>query len=128
MHRFDQPPIDLARAADAAPAITGLHSATLVANNINERRGRVMTAKYTKTIICLANSRKRSGRCVAGKEIVAGKIGGWIRPISARPAGELSEGERRLDNGQEPKLLDVIQIAMSRVICRISIERRCRMR
>jgi hypothetical protein len=71
-----------------------------------------MTSNYSKTIICLANSRKMTGRCVAGKEISGGKIGGWIRPVSVRPAGELSEEDRRFQNGQDPKLLDVIRIPM----------------
>ena len=71
-----------------------------------------MPPKYTKTIICLANSRKMPGHSVAGKEIVAGKIGAWIRPVSGRPAGELSEEDRHFENGQEPKLLDIIRIAI----------------
>jgi hypothetical protein len=71
-----------------------------------------MPARYTKTIICLANSRKMAGRCVAGKEIIGGKIGGWIRPVSGRPTGELSEEDRRFENGLDAKLLDVITIAM----------------
>ncbi len=71
-----------------------------------------MASNYSKTIICLANSRKMTGRCVAGKEIAGGKIGGWIRPVSVRPAGELSEEDRRFQNGQDPKLLDVIRIPM----------------
>jgi hypothetical protein len=69
-----------------------------------------MAPTYTKTIICLANSRKITGRCVAGKEIAGSKMGGWIRPISGRPAGELSEEERRFQTGHDPKLLDVITI------------------
>lgn len=71
-----------------------------------------MPVKYTKTIICLANSRKITGRCVAGKEIAGGKIGAWIRPVSERPAGELSEEDRRFENGQDPRLLDVISVPM----------------
>jgi hypothetical protein len=71
-----------------------------------------MSVNYYKTIICLANSRKITGRCVAGKEITGNMIGGWIRPISARPTGELSEEDRRFQDGQDPKLLDVIRIPM----------------
>jgi len=71
-----------------------------------------MPAKYKKTIICLANSRKLAGRCVAGKEIAGSTIGAWIRPVSSRPTGELSERERRFLNGQDPKLLDVIAVSM----------------
>ena len=71
-----------------------------------------MAPNYTKTIICLANSRKITGRCVAGKEIGGGKVGQWIRPISGRPTGELSEEDRRLENGQDPKLFDVVRIPM----------------
>jgi hypothetical protein len=70
-----------------------------------------MSAKYTNTI-CLANSRKIAGRCVAGKEIAGSKFGAWVRPVSGRPAGELSEEERRFQNGQDPRLLDVITIPM----------------
>jgi hypothetical protein len=35
-----------------------------------------------KRILCLANSRKLSGRCVAGTEIVKGRPGTWLRPVS----------------------------------------------
>ena len=31
-----------------------------------------------KRIVCLANSRKLTGRCVAGKELLEGnRLGGW---------------------------------------------------
>ena len=69
-------------------------------------------SKYSKTILCLANSRKTSGRCVAGREIVNNTLGSWIRPVSARGSGELSELDRRYENGQHPQVLDIIRIPM----------------
>lgn len=62
----------------------------------------------TKRIVCLANSRKHSGRCIAGKEVLAGAYGEWIRPLSARESAEVSEEERRYQNGSSPHVLDVI--------------------
>jgi hypothetical protein len=68
---------------------------------------------YRKTILCLANSRKPpSGRCIAGREVVQGGFGDWVRPVSARPTHEISEEERRFENGKQPKVLDVLSIEM----------------
>jgi hypothetical protein len=59
------------------------------------------------TIVCLANSRKLSGRCLAGK---VPETGVWFRPVSARPDAAINLGERRYDDGSEPGLLDVVDV------------------
>ncbi len=63
-----------------------------------------------KTIVCLANSRKRSGRCVAGIELVDDAAAGWIRPVSDRPSGEVAEREREYHDGSDPQVLDIVSV------------------
>ena len=70
--------------------------------------------KYQKKILCLADSRKMSGHCVAGREIAGNKIGDWIRPISKREHEEISVDELRYKDGHLAKLLDIITIPMLR--------------
>jgi len=36
-----------------------------------------------KTLVCLANSRKPSGHCIAGKDLSEQAQGNWVRPVSA---------------------------------------------
>lgn len=69
---------------------------------------------YTKTIVCLANSKKTSGRCIAGKELVGGKLGNWIRPISRSPTHEISLTERRYKDGTSAEVLDIIEVPLVR--------------
>ena len=63
-----------------------------------------------KRIVCLANSRKRSGRCIAGKEWDGGQPGGWVRPVSDRENQEVSEYERQYEDGRDPRVLDVLNV------------------
>lgn len=68
---------------------------------------------YTKRIVCLANSRKLSGRCVAGKELLPNAPpGSWIRPVSNRPKQELSLAEQSYTNGGGPHLLDLVEMTL----------------
>lgn len=65
---------------------------------------------YVKTIVCFANSRKTAGRCIAGKEWQNGIPGKWIRPVSSRSTHEISEEERRDENGYNPQILDILRV------------------
>ena len=61
----------------------------------------------TIEIVCLANSRKMSGRCIAGLR-TDGQ--GWIRPVAPGADSTLYGSDYRLADGTEPQLMDVIGI------------------
>lgn len=63
-----------------------------------------------RRIVCLANSYKNGGRCVAGIEIVNGGFGPWIRPVSNRPARAINIPELTCTDGNVCAPLDVLDI------------------
>ncbi|NPV81692.1 MAG: hypothetical protein HPY52_15765 [Firmicutes bacterium] len=58
-------------------------------------------------IVCLANSRKLNGRCVAGLR-TDGR--GWVRPVSDRLDGALLPHEYRLNDGSGTGVLDIVKL------------------
>lgn len=64
-----------------------------------------------RKLVCLANSRKRSGRCVAGFDREAGA---WIRPIPDTEDGTVPTSGTILDNSQELKVLDLFEVELVR--------------
>lgn len=68
---------------------------------------------YEYRIVCLANSRKSSGRCVAGKVTEGQYAGTWLRPIGTSPSHEITERDREYDDGTTAQKLDVIEITFT---------------
>ena len=64
----------------------------------------------TWEVICLANSWKHGGRCVAGLRIDGG---GWVRPVSREPDGVLQLWHYTLVSGGEAALGDVLQMRLT---------------
>jgi|SRR5579864_738155 len=67
---------------------------------------------YIKTIVCVANSRKFTGRCVAGREWDGRSAGAWCRPVSGRDRGELTAERWYARTWRDPRLLDLIEVAL----------------
>jgi hypothetical protein len=62
-----------------------------------------------RTFVCLANSYKHGGRCVAG---ICVDNGAWIRLRGQAANGALDAHEYALDDGSEARLLDVVEVEL----------------
>jgi hypothetical protein len=57
-------------------------------------------------VLCLANSKKLGGRCIAGLDI---DTGAWIRPVHRREGGEFYFAELHYEDGTPLEVLDVFE-------------------
>jgi hypothetical protein len=62
-----------------------------------------------RTIVCLANSYKHGGRCIAGISL---KDGRWVRLRGATADGALDAQEYLLDDGSHAEVLDLIEVEL----------------
>lgn len=60
-----------------------------------------------REMLCLANSKKEGGMCIAGLDLESGE---WVRPVSAQPHGELYSSDCAFEDGALPRLLDVVSV------------------
>jgi hypothetical protein len=69
-----------------------------------------------KRLLILANSVKKGGHCIAGREIIRPEArmpyGNWIRPVSQGGEGELTDANCRFQTGKLPKVFDVIDVEL----------------
>jgi len=67
-------------------------------------------------LLCLANSFKRGGGCVAGIRL---DTGAWIRPVTDSEDGTLPSSRCQLDVGRPAAPLDVIRMSLARPAPRV---------
>ena len=71
-----------------------------------------------KRVLILANSIKKSARCVACREFIQGgakaRLGGWIRPVSENGEGELLPHHYALQQGGSASVLDMVDVPLKR--------------
>jgi hypothetical protein len=71
----------------------------------------------SKRLLVLANSMKKDGRCVAGREISLDQppqLLGWIRPVSGAGEGELLPHHMKLDRTAPLAPLDLVDVPVLR--------------
>lgn len=64
----------------------------------------------TIDLVCLANSRKHGGRCVAGWRVDGG---GFVRLVSPLADGTLTPIDLRLGEHGEPRIFDLLRVGVS---------------
>src|SRR3569832_2044862 len=71
----------------------------------------------TKTLLILANSLKKGGRCIAGREVLfypngSWHFGKWIRPVSHHGSGELAPEETKRNDGTVVQVLEFADVSL----------------
>ena len=77
--------------------------------NKKSKKSKKSKKNQKKEMLCLANSRKPGGRCVAGLL----PDGSWIRPVTATGGGSLTSAMCRLDKGRPVGALDVVRVGVT---------------
>ena len=67
-----------------------------------------MSPRNKTTLVIMANSYRDGERCVAGIDV---KTGEWVRPVSG-PEGKPVTWDMRNVGGEEPQLLDVVEMSL----------------
>ena len=62
---------------------------------------------FNETFVCLANSRKHSGRCIAGKRI---RDNSWVRVIGTESEHAITEYDRKFEDGSTAQVLDISMV------------------
>ncbi len=73
----------------------------------------------SKTILVLANSLKKGGRCIAGREVLWMRdgrwhFGTWVRPVSAHGDGELYHEETIRGDGAMVQVMEFATVMLAR--------------
>ena len=63
-----------------------------------------------KRMVCLAKSWRPGGMCIAGREIVNGQIGDWVRPVDVNNDDAVRPSVLNYELPDELQLLDVVEL------------------
>lgn len=65
---------------------------------------------YTKRLLCLANSWREGGRCIAGKISEGERTGEWIRPVRAAGTEAIVAPHLNYEDGAPVRILDIFDV------------------